>query len=214
MAAEIFSGKMMIVNSEFEEPSTNLVDRGTVPGRYRYYAVAGSPHIPDYYVGDFAAGTTPVSLQPELRAHFLQADRWVGSGQAPMTSTHLLSSNGNTLDRDKNQNAITVDGLGRQLPRLPILELGEAFFDATGPNFFHLLGTYRDVRSIADLGYTSHANYLNAFGAKLDAYVNAYGIPNADAAAMRARAALCPPLTYTETYRDHYDHFVSITPCS
>jgi len=30
---------------------------------------------------------------------------------------------------------------------------------------------------------------------------------------MLARAALCAPLTYTETYRDHYDAFVAITPC-
>ena len=31
---------------------------------------------------------------------------------------------------------------------------------------------------------------------------------------MRNRAQLCPPLTFTETYRDHYDDFVSTQPPS
>ncbi len=35
-----------------------------------------------------------------------------------------------------------------------------------------------------------------------------------DAATMRTRAALCPPLTYTGTYRDHYDSFVTVDSCT
>ena len=31
---------------------------------------------------------------------------------------------------------------------------------------------------------------------------------------MRDRAGLCPPLTFTETYRDHYDDFVAIQRCN
>jgi hypothetical protein len=38
-------------------------------------------------------------------------------------------------------------------------------------------------------------------------------LSNEDATAMRERAALCPPLTFTETYRDHYDAFTAIVPC-
>jgi hypothetical protein len=43
--------------------------------------------------------------------------------------------------------------------------------------------------------------------------MNAGYILPQDAAAMRARAELCPPLTYTQTYRDHYDNFVGIEAC-
>jgi hypothetical protein len=31
---------------------------------------------------------------------------------------------------------------------------------------------------------------------------------------MRSRAALCTPLTFTQTYRDHYEAFVAIRPCT
>ena len=34
-----------------------------------------------------------------------------------------------------------------------------------------------------------------------------------DADGMRRRAALCLPLTFTETYRDQYDAFIAIVPC-
>ena len=36
---------------------------------------------------------------------------------------------------------------------------------------------------------------------------------NEDATAMRTRAALCPPPTFTETYRDRYEAFTSMVPC-
>ena len=88
------------------------------------------------------------------------------------------------------------------------MELGEARF-VTG-----FIGSYDSVRSVADLGFGSHAAYLEAFKGKLAAYGVAGYIRPEDAAAMRKRARLCPPLTFTETYRDHYDNFASIQPCS
>jgi hypothetical protein len=89
-----------------------------------------------------------------------------------------------------------------------VIELGEAKF-ITG-----FLGSYDNVHSIPELGFATHAAYQRAFDAKLAAYVMAgYMLPK-QAATMRATARLCPPLTYTQTYRDHYDNFIAIEPCT
>jgi hypothetical protein len=85
------------VNSEFEGTSDVFVDRGVAPGQYRFYAVAGTPHIPDVLVPFFSNMTTPASFQPALRAHFLQGDDWVKGGKQPPSSTHLKTSDGVTL---------------------------------------------------------------------------------------------------------------------
>jgi hypothetical protein len=208
LANHRYKGKLIIVNSEWVvEPSADLVDRGVAPRQYRFYAVAGSPHVPDFLVPFFSNMTTPASFQPELRAHFLQGHRWVIEGQPPPASTHLLESTAGTLDRDRNGNTISVDARGRLVPRLPFVELGEARF------ITDFLGTYDQVKTIQDLGFKSHSAYIKAFNAKLADYVNALGILKEDADAMRNRATLCPPLTYTETYRDHYDQFVAIDSC-
>jgi hypothetical protein len=127
--------------------------------------------------------------------------------QRPPASVHLLAANDGTLTRDTNGNAISVDGRGRRVPRLPFVELGEARFIAD------FIGSYDQVRTIQDLGFASYRKYIRAFNDKLTDYVNALGILKEDADAMRRRAALCPQLTYTETYRDHYDNFVAINPC-
>jgi hypothetical protein len=204
----LFRGKLVIVNSE-ADASGSLVDRGVVPNQYRFYAVAGTPHIPDLLeIPFFSSRSTPASFQPALRAHFVQADRWVRNGTPPPVSYHLRTTAGNEIERDANGNAITVNTSGQPVPRLPFVELGEARF-VTG-----FTGSYDNVRSVADLGFGSHEAYLEAFKRKLAAYGAAGYIRPEDAAAMRNRARLCPPLTFTETYRDHYDNFVSIQPCS
>jgi hypothetical protein len=203
-----FDGKLVILNSEREGISANFIDAGVAPSQYRFYAVAGTPHIPDFLVPFPSSMTTPASYQPQLRAHFLQGDDWVRQGKAPPPSTHLLSADGVTLDRDANGNAITVDARGRRVPRLPFIELGEARF-ITG-----FLGSYDQVKTINDLGFTSPSKYAKAFDKRLKDYVKALGILQEDADAMRSRAALCSPLTYTETYRDHYEEFVAIDSCN
>ena len=100
-----------------------------------------------------------------------------------------------------------MDGSGHRVPRLPFIELGEARF-VTG-----FVGSYEDVRTIAELGFSSDGEYVKAFGTKLRDYVRALGILDEDADAMRRRAALCPGITFTQMYRDHYDAFVAIDPC-
>jgi hypothetical protein len=202
----IYTGKLVIVNSE-TEASGNLVDRGVAPGNYRFYAVAGTPHIPDLLEIPFLTSrSTPASFLPALRTHFLQADRWVRTRTPPPASYHLKTSNG-AIARDANGNAIAVNAQGQTVPRLPFVELGEGTF-TTG-----FVGSYSNVKTISELGFTSHATYFKEYKTSLAAYMNAGYILPQDAAAMRARAELCPPLTYTQTYRDHYDNFVGIEAC-
>jgi hypothetical protein len=204
----LFGGKVIIVNSEADE-SGNLLDRGVVPGHYRFYAVAGTPHAPDFVeVPIFTRESTPATYVPALRAHFLQGDRWVRTGTPPPPSYHLATSADGQVVRDGNGNAISVDADGSPVPRLPFVELGEARY-ITG-----FVGAYDNVRTIAGLGFGTHTAYRKAFRARLAEYVAAGYILPADAAAMRDRAGLCPPLMYTETYRDHYASFVAIESCT
>lgn len=178
-----FDGKVLIVNSAADD-SSNLADSGAHPDQYRFYAVAGTPHVSDPLVPLFSNQTTPASWIPALRAHFLQAHRWVHNRVAPPPSSGV------------------DDG-----PRLPFVELGEAVFQ---PGF---LGSYDSVKTITQLGFATHRAYAKAFNAAVDAYARAGSILPDEASQMMRRASLCPPLTYTETYRDHYARFVAITPC-
>ena len=206
LAAGLYGGKLIIVDSE-DDSSAGLTDLGTVPDQYRFFVVAGTPHVPDPLdVTFFSNRTTPATYEPALRAHFLQGHRWVQHGPPPPPSTQLRTSKGNKLDRDANGNAISVDA-GGPVPRLPIIEIGEARFISG------FVGSYDGVKSIQDLGFASHHKYVKAFADKLADYVKAGYMINEDATAMRERAALCPPLTFTETYRDHYDAFRAIVPC-
>ncbi|WP_282694309.1 alpha/beta hydrolase domain-containing protein [Streptomyces sp. CC208A] len=212
LAAGRYPGKVVVVNSEADDSST-LTDRGVAPTQYRFYAVAGSPHIPDQLDANPpeappAAGTTPATFVPALRAHFLQGHDWVRKNSAPPVSTRLRTTPDGTIVRDARGNAITEDTTGTTVPRLPFVELGEARFTAG------FLGSHTDVRTVQQLGFPDHQAYRKAFDTKLRAYQKARYILPEEANAMRRRAHLCPPSTYTETYRDHYDAFVSLTPCT
>lgn len=204
-----YSGKVVILNSEWQvESSADLLDRGVAPRQYRFYQVAGAPHVSDFLVPpDFWSMTTPASYQPELRAHFIQGHLWVTEGKSPPPSTHLLTDGGG-LVHDANGNSIVVDARGKRVARLPFVELGEARF--FGDDF---LGTYDQVKSFAQLGFKNAESYLKAFDKKLDDYVKAVGILDEDAQAMRCRAALDPMRTFTESYRDNYPVFVEATAC-
>jgi hypothetical protein len=204
----MYDGRLVILNSEFDQ-SANLVDRGVAPGQYRFYAVAGTPHVPDHLeIPSFATESTPASYEFALRAHFLQSDRWVRKGTPPPASYHLKMTSDNEIERDASGNAISVNVDGQPVPRLPFIELGEARF-ITG-----FVGSYDSVKTITNLGFGSHAAYLKAFKDEVSDYLSAGYIRPEEAAAMRERAAMCPPLTYTETYRDHYDQFVAIQACT
>jgi hypothetical protein len=207
LAAGRYDGKLIVVNSEFD-PAEGLVDRGGLPDQYRFYAVAGTGHISDFLeVPFFSSRSTPASFAPALRAHFLQGHAWVRGGPRPPPSTHLMTAGNGELARDGNGNAIAVDATGRPVPRLPFVELGEARF-ITG-----FLGSYDAVKTIAGLGFANHDAYVRAFRDRLKDYAKAGFILKEDEDAMLRRAELCPPRTFTETYRDHYEAFVTIGRC-
>jgi hypothetical protein len=194
------------LNSEFEGASTSFVDHGGLQNHYRFYAVAGTPHMPDFLGFPFiTTASTPANYEPALRAHFLQGDAWV-RGVQPPPSIHLKTIADGTLDRDGNGNAISVNASGQPVLRLPFVELGEAHFIAD------FVGSYENAKTIEESGFSSHAAYLKEFSNRLADYARAGYILREDADAMRRRAALCPALTYTQTYRDHYDEFVGIHP--
>ncbi|MGG1676666.1 alpha/beta hydrolase domain-containing protein [Neobacillus sp. NRS-1170] len=212
----LFDGKVIVVTSEFEGASSEFVDRSIAMNQYRLYAIAGSPHIPDHLV--FASLTpsnrkTPASYSSELRTHFLQGDNWVRIGIGPPLSHHLLAAVDGTLVKDGNGNAISVNASGHRVPRLPFVELGEAHY-IVNVGIGNLLGTYENVKTIQSLGFNTHNEYLNAFREKLTDYLDAGYILKEEAEKMFRRATLFPPLTYTETYLDHYENFVDIIPKS
>jgi hypothetical protein len=214
LAAKLYRGKLIILNSEYEGISASFVDHGATPDLYRFYAVAGTPHVPDYLeVPFFTSKSTPASYQPELRAHFLQGHAWVLRGTQPPPSNHLKTSDGVTLDRDVNGNTISVNASGQFVPRLPFVELGEAHFICCNRGI-DIVGDYEHVKTIGKLGFKSHNAYLQAFDKKLADYVKAGYMLQEDANAMLRRATLCPKLTFTETYRDHYDTFTAVLPCN
>ncbi|KZL89135.1 alpha/beta hydrolase domain-containing protein [Clostridium magnum] len=204
---DLYDGKLIVLNSEFED-SVSFIDRGRFPNQYRSYAVAGTGHVPDHLVVPSpASGSTPASFSPELRAHFLQGDDWVMGRKKMPLSTHLKRSDNGRIKRDINGNAITVNAAMKPLSRLPFIELGEAHF-ITG-----FIGSYEDVKNINELGFKNHHAYVKVFKDKLHDYIKAGYILKNDADDMLRRATLCPKLTFTETYRDHYDNFIAIVSC-
>ncbi|MFE5807356.1 alpha/beta hydrolase domain-containing protein [Streptomyces sp. NPDC056491] len=211
LAAGRFDGKIVVVNSEFDAPA-GLTDRAVAPHRYRFYAVAGTPHVPDPLDAPLEGlpvhGSTPATFVPALHAHFLQGDNWVRRGAVPPTSTQLRTATDGSIVRDAIGNAITEDRTGRRVPRLPYVELGEARY-ITG-----FIGSYDNVRTVQELGFRDHTAYLKAFTAKLGDYQKARYILPEDAVDMRRRAGLCPALTFTQAYRDHYPEYVALRRCS
>lgn len=168
---------------------------------YRYYAIAGGPHIPDAaltrpgFDGDplpSIAGTTPINWLLFARALFKAGDRWVRNNrQPPRSATLQLNSRGEIM-RDERQNAL--GGI-----RHPAVELGEARFIASpGRNGFGLFGDYRNPRQLTDGEFPE---YLRSFTRVTNALFDAgYLLANGRDRLIR-EAQLSPPNTYTLNYR-------------
>ena len=218
----LFRGKVLIVDSEGGEWFEGLVDSGRAPNQYRFYQVAGTAHVSDPLVPFFANGSSPAGHQFDLRAHFLQADRWVRQGTAPPASTRLKTSDtdpsdGTTFDVDANGNTIAVNMRGVAVPRLPFVELGEARYlgQYMPPDYecCGFVGSYDTVKFYWQLGFASYGAYVSAFDRKVSAAIASGSLTSEDASDMMKRVRLCPPLTYTQFYQNAYDDFVAIRSC-
>jgi hypothetical protein len=95
------------------------------------------------------------------------------------------------------------------VPRLPFVELGEATF-VTG-----FRGDYQPQPppSVQHLGYSTHADYLAAFDGAVADQLSAGSLLPEDAQALRDRARLAAPATYTENYFARYEDFRSDETC-
>lgn len=227
LARRAYNGRLVIVGSEGGENGYTLTDRGNAPDQYRYYAVSGSAHVSDPFQPQRSNASTPATYHPALRAHFLQADRWTRTGKdAPPPSTHV-QVRGYEFVRDANGNAFTYETLAREraeVPRLPMVELGEARFRATWepPDYdcCGFFGTFdggapgKAIPSLTQLRdasgreyrFSSFKDYFKAFRQKLKALVKARYLRRDDEAAFCCRAKLGAKesLTYTQMYQDHY----------
>jgi hypothetical protein len=152
----VYDGKLVIVNSEFDKSGSSWIVASLATSTASMPSRAHPTRPMTWRLRPFASRSTPASYEFALRAHFLQGDRWVRRGTPPPASYHLKTQ-GNTIERDANGNAITVNASGQPVPRLPFIELGEARF-VTG-----LVGSYDNVKTLADLGFPSHAALRQGF---------------------------------------------------
>jgi len=190
---------IMVLNTEAD------FDRHAVPNgnpKYRYYAIAGGPHIPDamltrkVFTGQgppAIAGTTPINWLLFARALFKAGDQWIrNSKQPPPNATFKFNSRGE-IERDERLNAL--GGI-----RHPAIELGEARFIASfDRNGWDLFGDYRKPKQLTDGEFPG---YLRSFTRATDALRDAgYLLPGGHARLIR-EVQLSPPNTYTLNYRD------------
>ena len=191
---------IMVLNTEADfdpqaAPNSNFP-------KYRYYNIAGGPHIPDavltrkVFRGPFPpaiAGTTPINWLPFARALFEAGDKWIRNGkQPPANAVFQLNSKGEIV-RDERLNAL--GGI-----RHPALELGEARFIASFErNGWGLFGDYRNPRQITNGQFPG---YLRSFTTAVNALRDAGYLLPAGQDRLISEVQLSPPNTYTLNYRD------------
>lgn len=172
---------------------------------YRWYAVAGAPHIPDtgctrdFFKDDAAppafsvvAGTTPIDWVPFIKALFVAGDEWVRTGKQPPASVLLKVNPGNVLARDVVGNAL--GGI-----RHPALGLKEAKFIASivRGRGWELFGAYGNPRP----GYPA---YLDQFKNGTLQLVKDRFLLTDDQNVLNQRAALQRPGFSSGTYTVNY----------
>lgn len=190
---------IMVLNTEAE------FDRRAVPNpdfpAYRYYAIAGGPHIPDALLTRRVfngqplppiAGTTPINWLLFARGLFKSGDEWIRNGKRPpRNATFRLNAQGEIV-RDERHNAL--GGI-----RHPALELGEARFIASpGRNGVDLFGDYRNPRQLSDREFPV---YVKSFMQAADTLFDAGYLLEAGRRRLHREAQLKAPNTYTLNYR-------------
>lgn len=191
---------IMVVNTEADFDA-RAIPNPAFPA-YRYYAIAGGPHIPDakltraVFTGQplpAIAGTTPINWLHFARALFQAGDLWIRNGkQPPPNATFQLGPNGEIL-RDDRQNAL--GGI-----RHPALKLREARFIASlDRNGWDLFGDYRDPRQLTPAEFPE---YVRSFKRATDALFDAGYLLDRGRDRLHQQCQLKPNNTFTLNYRD------------
>jgi len=199
-------------------------DVETVPDpaftNYRWYAVAGGPHIPDNPLTrtvfneepppphpgfnppapPLIAGTTPLNWVPFIKALFVAGHEWVSNRTQPPASAVLKVGPRGLLARDEVCNAI--GGI-----RHPALELKEATFIASVARGrrWELFGGYSGLRT-----FSNFDTYKELFRNATENLVKARFLLKAAASVLNHRATLQPPATYTINY--FWERFYATPP--
>lgn len=173
--------------------------------QYRWYTVAGGPHIPDAVLtrkvftggqGSPAppiAGTSPLNWLPIIRGLFMTGDQWIRQSKQPPASATLEVNAHGQLKRDALGNAL--GGI-----RHPALVAGETRFLASvlGCNGWRLFGGYDNVKRLTDCEFSQ---YLNTFTKATEALLAARFLLPAGRDRLLREAQLHPPDTYTVNYQ-------------
>ncbi|HEX8653515.1 MAG TPA: alpha/beta hydrolase domain-containing protein [Pyrinomonadaceae bacterium] len=209
--------KIIVFNTEAD------FDVRTVPNssfkNYRWYAVAGAPHIPDtsctrmtFHNGLAAypgpppanpappvAGTTPIDWIPFIKALFVAGDDWVRGDKKPPASAVLKVNPRGLLAMDVARNAI--GGI-----RHPALALKEATFIASvvRGRGWDLFGAYCNPRQLKEDG-SDYETYKTSFRNATQALYAAGFLLKEDQIVLNQRAELtAPPHPEPGTYTMNY----------
>ena len=173
--------------------------------QYRWYVVAGGPHVPDAALTrpsfpnpprDATApaikGTSPINWLPFIRALFVAGDEWVRNRvQPPPSMTLKVTSDGLVLRADKGN---ALGGI-----RHPALEMREAvFMPSVIRGTWTLFGGCGSLRKRLQL--SEFAGYLGEFTKKAEVLVSGRYLTPAGRDRMIAQAKLSPPNTFTRNY--------------
>jgi hypothetical protein len=170
--------------------------------QYRWYAVAGAPHIPDAVLTrpEFPggqgpippiAGTSPINWLPIIRALFLAGDQWIRNGTPPPASVTLKVNPQGLIARDVMGNAL--GGI-----RHPALETVEArFISSVVREGWELFGGYGSPKRLTDAEYPQ---YLNSFSKAADALVAARYLLPVGRDRLLKEVQLQRPNTFTLNY--------------
>lgn len=209
--------KVMVFNTEAD------FDIRTAPDpafpNYRWYAVAGAPHVPDTsctrmtfherlpaYPGPPpanpappVAGTSPIDWVPFIKALLVAGDNWVRTDAPPPASAVLKVNPGGFIANDAIGNA--VGGI-----RHPAINLSEATFIASvvRGRAWELFGAYSNPRQLKRDGSDFNA-YRDSFRNAAQALLRAGLLLKEDHDLLIQRAALtAPPNPQPGTYTTNY----------
>lgn len=209
--------KIIVFNTEAD------FDVHTVPNpaftNYRWYAVAGAPHIPDTsctrmtfhdglpaYPGPPPAkpsppvhGTTPIDWVPFIKALFLAGDEWVRNNKQPPASVVLKVVPGGLIAMDVARNAL--GGI-----RHPALACKEATFVASvlRGRAWDSFGAYCNPRELKEDG-SDFDTYRTSFRNATQALFAAGFLLKEDQIILNQRAELtAPPNPAPGTYTMNY----------